>query len=165
MTLPLWILGGALSPETGVAQAQQGGLLDASLCRVVGPERTLLPIREESLDARAVDANFRSLLEIIGRTGTRSRVRYVDADYLWDTSDDVVLASAAAGDIYIDLLGAKTLEGRMLWVKKVDDSSNAVIARAQGGDLIEGFSELSLTGTWEQAILVSTSSAFVNFAR
>jgi hypothetical protein len=62
----------------------------------------------------------------------------VSGDYVVDDEDVVLLVDASGGDVTISLPAASLRPGRMLEVKKIDDSANVVTVDAAGADLIDG---------------------------
>lgn len=74
------------------------------------------------------------------------RVTTVTANYLANLSNDVILADVSSGGVTITLPDATTAEGKIIQVKKSDNSTNDVTVQTAGGN-IDGSATATLSGS------------------
>jgi hypothetical protein len=70
------------------------------------------------------------------------------------TSDFAIFADATNGPIRITLPAASS-EGKMVFIQKVDSSSNAVVLKCTEGDRIDLAPSLRTTSHWEGWMLIA----------
>jgi hypothetical protein len=69
----------------------------------------------------------------------------VDSDVFLDSKHCMVLANASRGPLTITLPKASESRGRLYFVKKIDNTSNAVIMTPRVGERVDGQTSISLT--------------------
>lgn len=75
-------------------------------------------------------------------------------DYIMAFSDFAIFADATHGPISITLPAASS-EGKMVFIQKIDSTSNAVVLKCADGDAIERVTSLRATGRWEGWMLTT----------
>jgi hypothetical protein len=83
----------------------------------------------------------------------------VSADYSMTATDFAILASAASGEITVTLPPAKTASGMIVFVKKVDSSTNEVLVKAVKGNKIEAKASSKLAKEYSSLTLISDGSS------
>jgi hypothetical protein len=73
-------------------------------------------------------------------------------------ADDVIVADAAGGPITVTLPTVASSDGRVLYVKKVDVSGNAVSADGNGAELVDGLATFDLLVQYESVTLFCDGS-------
>lgn len=101
-------------------------------------------------------ANPATSLQINGSIS--AKVATVSASYPMTTSDFAILANAASAALTVTLPPAGT-SGMIVYVKKIDTSSNAVKVAAIKGDSIEGSASKSLTKKYASLTLLANGSS------
>ena len=91
--------------------------------------------------------------------GVSAKVATVTANYSMSATDFGILANAASAGFSVTLPAAKTAPGMLVFIKKVDTSTNKVTVAAAGSDKIEGKSSDSLSETYKSLTLISDGSA------
>lgn len=84
----------------------------------------------------------------------------VSGDYQATAEDAVVLGNAVAGALSVTLPAAASMRNRVVSVKKVDASGNAVTVRAGAGETIDGVASKAITVQWFSYALASNGAAW-----
>jgi hypothetical protein len=92
-------------------------------------------------------------------SGTNQVISVV-APYFIATGDDSILADATAGAYSVLLPLAASSNGRLLHVKKIDASANAVTVLGRPGDLVEDAASQPLTMQGENLMLICDGSGW-----
>lgn len=82
-----------------------------------------------------------------------------------DPYDGVVLANATSGNLAITLPNAIQFPGRILAVKKTDNSVNTVTAAGIGGQTIEGAASVVLSTQYQTVIIISNGQNWFKIAQ
>jgi hypothetical protein len=82
---------------------------------------------------------------IIGRAGITLNRKSVVTDYTASINDCFIEVDATSGNIIITLPTAVGNDGRILFVKKIDSSSNTVTVKGNGSQLIDGSNTIVLS--------------------
>ena len=82
-----------------------------------------------------------------------------DSPYTIADTDRHVVVDATAGNIIINLQSASGNERRLLFIQRVDTSSNSVSVVADGSDLIGDSSSISLVGSSGSISLLGRSAS------
>lgn len=77
------------------------------------------------------------------------RIRSVAEAYTATGTDHTILADATAAPVTVTLPLSASYAGKVLHVKKVDASANAVTVACSGSDTIEGSASTSLAAQWD----------------
>lgn len=81
-------------------------------------------------------------------------------DYDVEGKDVGILVDAIGGERDVNLPPAAYTEYRVLFIKKIDVSGNAVLVKADGSEKIDGGSLVTLSSQWDSALIVSDGSAW-----
>lgn len=82
-----------------------------------------------------------------------------------DTSVSIYLCDSTAGAIVVNLPAAGASKGRLIVVKKVDASGNAVTIDASGAETIDGATTLATTTQWGSFIIWSDGTSWYALAK
>jgi hypothetical protein len=85
-------------------------------------------------------------------------VKTVTAAYEVEDHIFYLRANASGGAFAVKLPAAVKYIGRTIFIKKVDNSANAVTVTPNGSDTIEGSATLSLAAQWDEAHLIAGAS-------
>lgn len=88
-------------------------------------------------------------------TGLRTSTQSISSNTTLTTEDTACFANATSGAITITLPTAVGYSGKLIVIKKVDSSSNAVIVQAAGSETIDGQNSRSLTTQYETLRIIS----------
>jgi hypothetical protein len=88
-----------------------------------------------------------------------AKIVSVTTNYAMGVTDFGILAKASGGSLTVTLPGANTSAGMIVFVKKVDSSTNVVTVAASGTDKIEGKSSESLKDEYSSLELISDGSS------
>jgi hypothetical protein len=83
----------------------------------------------------------------------------VTANYTFDDEYEDVNVDATSGPITITLPAIATYPGRLLTVRKVDNTTNVVTIAAAGADLIQGNATTTLAAQWKVISLSNNNSS------
>ena len=86
--------------------------------------------------------------------GSKSLIAKAGA-YTITTSDEVVIADAAAASFTLTLPTAVGNTGKVYWIKKIDATANTVTVDGDGGQLIDGAATAVLTTQYEAITVIS----------
>ena len=78
-------------------------------------------------------------------TGLKLNVTTIAGATTLDSEDLIVLCNAAGGAFTVTLPAAASNGDRVYWIKKIDSSANAVTIDPNGGEEIEGDTDLDLS--------------------
>lgn len=94
--------------------------------------------------------------------GVEVAVNRVSANYTMDgpANDRVILADAGAGAVTVTLIAAAGNEGRVVTIKKVDASANAVTIDGSGTETIDGAATQVLSAQYEDITVVCDGTAW-----
>lgn len=87
-------------------------------------------------------------------------IRTITASGSVATTDSTILCDASSGALTLNLPGASAANKRVLHIKKVDASGNAVTIDANGSETIDGAMTTALSAQWESVTLQSDGSAW-----
>lgn len=88
------------------------------------------------------------------------RIRKVDASGSLSLGDGLLIVDATAGAVTIDLLPAKQLNQKYIYIMKGDASANAVTIAPDGSETIGGASSLALNSQYDKVLLISDGLEF-----
>lgn len=88
-----------------------------------------------------------------------ARIATPTSAYSMGNTDFAVLANATSAPFTVTLPAASTAAGMIVFIKKIDTSTNAVTVAAHGTDKIEGKASESLSKKYESLTLISDGSA------
>lgn len=119
--------------------------------RASGGAFTRLPIGATNQTLK-VASGLPSWGDITFNTSTKT------SNYTAATSDTVLLADAASGNVTITLPTASTASGYRFFVKRIDGSANSVSVQRSGSDTIDGVASQSLDVQYTSITIVSNGS-------
>jgi len=134
---------GTATPE-GAVTATVGSLFT----RTDGAEGTTLYVKESGAGNTGWSRVGPSIASISGATT------------LTTSSAATQLADATAGAFSVNLPTAASMTGRIINVKKIDSSANAVTLDGSGAETIDGATTLALTVQWQSAQIQSNGTAW-----
>lgn len=79
-------------------------------------------------------------------------------DYITSSNDDVILCNCSGGAITITLYTAINNSGRMIAIKKIDNSNNNVIINTNDSETIDGDPTFNLVSKDESIKVISDNS-------
>jgi hypothetical protein len=88
----------------------------------------------------------------------RLRVAAVSTSSAVPADIDLLLVDASGGALVVSLPASN--EGRVIYVKKVDASANAVTIDADGSDLIDGAGSMAISTQWASFTLAGFSGGW-----
>ena len=91
--------------------------------------------------------------------------RTVTAAYRAQGTDYTIRVDASAGAVTVSLPEAAALRGKVLVVKKVDSSANAVTIDPAGSETIDGASTVSISTQYHSYVIQSSGSSWDVLAR
>lgn len=84
------------------------------------------------------------------------------ADYTATVLDALILCDASGGSFTITLPAAATIPGKRMLVKKIDSSVNAVIVDPNGGETIDGQTDVNLLSRYQTLELISDGTNWIS---
>lgn len=87
-------------------------------------------------------------------------IRTITATDSVSTTDSTILCDATAGALTLNLPAASAGNKRVLHVKKIDASANAVIIDPNGAETIDGAATRALAAQWDAVTLQSNGTAW-----
>lgn len=94
----------------------------------------------------------------------RADIEFADSPYTVATGVDVVLADATGGAITVNLPPAANATNRVLRVKKIDASGNAVTVDGDGAETIDGAATQALAAQYDALTIFSDGTSWHIFA-
>jgi hypothetical protein len=96
------------------------------------------------------------------QVGQKARIQSVSSSYTVTNFDDLILVDATSGSKTVTLPDATLAanKGKIVTIKKVDSSANAVLVSPVASQLIDGSSSYSIAPQYGVVTLVSTGSAW-----
>lgn len=108
----------------------------------VGYDDTLTSLGEDNVQD-AIDTIWTNFAAFLAGYKVREADLYA-ANHVVAAGEDFIYMSAAAGALTLTLPAPASSTGRIIGVKKVDTSSNAITVSAAGGALIDGLTSLDI---------------------
>lgn len=174
-TAPLKFTSGTLlsSPEAGAIEFLTDKLYFST---TTGPTRHTVATYDDSSGATG-DIYYRSSGGIFTRLGIGSTNQFLrvsgglpvwsydtfatatkTSNYTMATSDMVVLADAASGNVVITLPTASSTSGYRFFIKRIDNSANTVTVQRSSSDTIDGATSHTIDQQYTSMTVVSNGS-------
>lgn len=143
------------SYNTVGARARNVSIINSSGCTVVGSMQNVRILNSSGVTVTESNVNYeRGMIT----SNSRGRVKQITANETADNGEMVIFASAAPSAIAYSLPAAATYPGRIITVKKIDSSANAVTIETSAGETIDGASSKSITVQWNFYTFISNGS-------
>jgi hypothetical protein len=101
-----------------------------------------------------------NVLDVDGSVATNIRTITVSVLHTDIAGDSTLLCDASGGAITVNLPSAASSTGRVLVVKKIDSSGNAVTIDANGGETIDGATTQAISAQWASLTIQSDGSGW-----
>lgn len=92
-------------------------------------------------------------------------IRTVTAAYTAQRHDHTILVDATSAAVTVTLPPAELVKGKVLVVKKIDSSVNAVTIDGYSSETIDGATTMALSTQWNSTMIQSNATAWYVLAR